>query len=460
MKTAKSTTVLIIEDDPVVRNLLLEDLPDSGFHVLGCGTCEEARVILKETPVDAILLDQNLPDGRGSDFFRSVRGDLANVPVIFITNFPDVEQAVLLMKEGATDYIIKPFSVSVVADRLKRVLEVGSLRSEVFYHRRRSLLVNGKHELIGSSKALKEVRLAIEEVVGSPMTPVLLSGETGTGKEVVARLIHQGCHGEDNPFVEVDCATIPRSLFESELFGHERGAFTSADRAKEGIFELGKDGTIFLDEIGEVDLDLQSRLLRVLETRQFRRVGGTRLLTFGARVIAASNRDLHALVRQNAFRADLYYRIAVCQIHIPPLRERGDDVLELAEYFLKQAVLRHHKSINGFTPEFFQKIQQHAFAGNVRELKNLVEQAVIRSRGEKAEVPNFSPESVHPSTPPTLSTSMEGSALETTGTLREHERNLIEVVLKDSHGNKSAAARRLGISRPALLRRMAKVQML
>ncbi len=459
MNDQLKNTILVVDDDPVITSLLVEDLPGCGFQVLSCGTCEEARGMLKEKPVDAILLDHNLPDGKGSDFFRSMKGDLINVPVIFITNFPDVEMAVSLMKEGAADYIIKPFSVSAVAERLKRVLEVGVLRSEVAYYRRRALPVTGRHDLIGSSDAMRAVRSAIEEAVGAPMTPVLLSGETGTGKEVVARLIHQGCHGATNPFVEVDCATIPKNLFESELFGHERGAFTSADRAKEGIFEFGKSGTIFMDEVGEIDLELQSRLLRVLETRQFRRVGGTRPLTFGARVIAATNRDLHALVRQKEFRADLYYRVAVYQIEIPPLRERAGDVPELADYFLRQAEARHHKSVSGFTAEFSHKLQLHAFPGNVRELRNLVEQAVIHSRGGEAEIVGFVPEEMPLPVPAPLTSSADVRMSEAGGTLREHERSVIESALRDNHGNKSAAARQLGISRPALLRRMSKVQM-
>lgn len=451
------TTLLVVDDDPVIRELLGEDLPSHGFEVISCGTCAEARRLLKETPVDVILLDQNLPDERGGDFFRSMRSQIGNAPVIFITSFPDVEQAVNLVREGAADYVIKPLSVNGVAERLKRALETGHLRSEVAYHRRRSIPSDGKHEMIGASAAMQAVRAAIAEVVAAPLTSVLISGETGTGKEVVARLIHLGTHGEGNPFVEVDCATIPKNLFESELFGHERGAFTSADRAKEGIFEFAKAGTILLDEVGEIDLDLQSRLLRVLEARQFRRVGGTRPLSFGARVIAATNRDLHALVRQKEFRADLFYRLAVYQIVIPPLRDRGDDVIELAEFFLRRSEVRHHKSVSSFTPDFLEKLRRHSFPGNVRELRNLVEQAVIQSHGGEVEVAGFVPEAA-PAREEAEASPVPGLAAGG-ATLREQERTLIESALRDNQGNKSAAARQLGISRPALLRRMAKVHL-
>lgn len=443
--------VLVIDDDPVVRKLLREDLPGHGFEVLVCGTCKEGHAILREKPVQAIILDYRLPDCLGADFFRSAKDELANVPVIFITNFPDIEQAVQLIKEGAADYIVKPVAAGDVADRIRRALEVNNLRSEVTYHRRRSLSTRGELILIGSSKAMRNVRRAIQQAILSSSTPVLITGETGTGKEVVARLIHQGCHGDTHPFVEVDCAAISKALFESELFGHERGAFPGADQTREGIFELGKDGTIFLDEVAEIDLELQGKLLRVLETQQFRRVGGTHPLTFEARVIAASNRDLRALMQRNEFRADVFYRLAVYELKIPPLRERGDDIVELAEFFFKEALSRHGKSLRRLSKGFLEKLCKHAFPGNVRELRNLVGQAVIQTKAEEANLPGFTPQS---SSRPEATTPDVKPGI----TLHQHESGIIESVLRQNRGNKAAAARQLGISRTAFLRRLLKIK--
>jgi two-component system response regulator AtoC len=450
--TPVTQSVLVVDDDAVLRRLVSEDLPTHGFEVIPAASLQEARQLLNEKPVQAIVLDYRLPDGTGGDFFRSIRESYGSMPVVFVTNFPDVEQAVQLMKEGAADYFIKPFSIADLARRLRQLIEAERLRAEVSYHRRRSLPTNGKYELVGGSAAMKTVRQSIAEASRSPNTPVLITGETGTGKEVVARLIHQTTCGDSQPWVEVDCTAIPKGLFESELFGHERGAFTGAEQAKEGLLELGKKGTLFLDEIGELELDLQVRLLRTLETHQFRRVGGTRPLFFGARVIAATNRDLDQLLNQKIFRADLYYRLAVYKIHLSPLRERREDIPELAEHFLREAAQRHGKSVRRLARSFFKKLEFHSFPGNVRELRNLVEQAVIQSNGEEADFDERLP--LASKVPSVSETPAESEDV----TLSDHERNLIEAALKRNRGNKSAAARQLGISRPALLRRLAKMK--
>ncbi len=450
--------ILVLDDDPMVRDLLCEDLPSHGFEVFACATSKAARQLLEEKPIDAILLDYNLSDTTGADFFRSIQNVVMNIPVIFITNFPNVEQAVNLMKEGAADYILKPFSVPDVAGRLRRTIEIRSLRAEVNYHRRRQLPATGKYEWVGASQAADVVKRSIMEVARAPTTPVLITGETGVGKEVVARLIHQKTHGDEQPFVEVDCTTIPKPLFESELFGHERGAFTGADRIKEGIFELGKSGTIFLDEMGDMDLELQSRLLRALETHQFRRVGGTRPISFGARVVAATNRDLQRLVEQKEFRADLYYRLAVYQIHVPPLRERRADIPALAEYFLREAAAQHGKSIDHLSKNFLQKIEPHDFPGNVRELRNLVEQAVLQTDSGEADIHGNLRLSRRADMVESAPVRISKTETTHSTTLSANERSLIETALQDNHGNKSAAARQLGISRPALLRKMARLK--
>ena len=435
-------TILVLDDDPVIWNLLCEDLPSHQFEVLGCGTCEKARQLLREKPVDAILVEYCLPDGTGVDFFRSIQSGFSNVPVIFITNFPNVDQAVQVMKEGATDYIQKPISVMDVVNRLRRVIEATN-------HRRGLPPVSGKHELIGSSSAIQAVRRAIAEVISSPPTPVLITGETGTGKTVVARLIHQGLHGDTQPFIEVDCAAIAKKLFEDELFGREQGA----DQVKEGILESGRKGTIFFYEIAELKLEVQNRLLGILETRQFRRVDGTHPVAFGARIIAATNRNIQQLLDENHFRPELYHRLAVYEIPIPPLRERREDIHELAEYFLHEAAMRHRKSFRRFSDGFHQKVGSHTFPGNVRELRNWVEQAVIQSKGEEAD---FIKRASYVSRSPAPSQNTMTSPIPRT--LSEHERTLIEAALFQNKGNKSSAARQLGISRMSFLRRLAKIK--
>jgi two-component system, NtrC family, response regulator AtoC len=469
LKATKDSLILLVDDEPSLRELLLEDLPEQGFSIMACENLTKARELLEKHPVEAVLLDYHLPDGTGRDFFQSIKEELS-VPVIFITSHPDVEQAVLLMKEGAADYILKPFSIQDVVERLNRALEVQKLRAEVRYHRSQQCSRHTlSHALVGKSPGILAAVRATEEVARAPLTPVLITGETGTGKEVIARQIHQKTHGESQPFVEVDCTTIPRPLFESELFGHEKGAFTGADRTKEGIFELGKEGTIFLDEIGEIDVELQSRLLRVLETRQFRRVGGTRLLELKARVIAATNRDLTQLIAEQKFRSDLYYRLAVYQIHLPPLRSRKEDIETLALHFLKEAAPRLGKSINRFSESFLKRLREHSFPGNVRELRNMVEQAVIQSTGPEAdcsrEIHFGSTEGAtdqHMVSHGAQHHNSNGNGDHSSNsppTLEAQERAAIEAALKTHQGNKSAAARQLGISRAAFLRRLEKFRM-
>jgi DNA-binding NtrC family response regulator len=443
--------ILIVEDDESLRGLLLEDLPRAGFEAVGCGTLREARELLGNQAFHALLLDCRLPDGLGADLYRALGDARAVPPAVFMTNFPDVSQAVELIKAGASDYVIKPFSMEDLAARLRRAILTEELGAEVRYHRRKLAAGDRACAWVGLSAASASVVRAIEEVAAAPLTPVLVSGETGVGKEIVARKIHLQTRGESQPFVEVDCATIPRQLFESELFGHERGAFTSADRRKEGILELGREGTVFLDEIGEIDVDLQGRLLRVLETRRFRRVGGVQTLAFGARIVAATNRNIDEMVAKGAFRADLYYRLAAYQIRIPPLRNRREDVPPIAEHFLCELAARHGKRFEGFGPSMQALFERHAFPGNARELRNLVEQAVIQSPGGLASLRTL------PSLLPSAAEDAPDGNEAEGGTLSEQERRIVTAAMKEHGGNKSAAARKLGISRPALLRRLARM---
>lgn len=444
--------ILIVEDDETLRGLLLEDLPQRGFEVVGCGTLREARECISEQVFHALLLDCRLPDGTGAEFYQALVAEKSVPTVVFMTNFPDVAQAVDLIKEGAADYVIKPFSMDDLALRLRRAISSEEMGAEVRYHRRKLAPGGGVPEWVGVSEASHSVLRAIAEVAAAPLMPVLISGETGVGKEVVARQIHQQTHGEKQPFVEVDCATIPRQLFESELFGHERGAFTSADRRKEGILELGREGTVFLDEIGEIDPDLQGRLLRVLETRRFRRVGGVQALAFGARILAATNRNIEEMMAKGTFRADLYYRLAAYQVRIPPLRERRDDIVPLAEHFLAGIAVHHGKKIGGFSTRMKDLFERHAFPGNARELRNLVEQAVIQSDGGLADLRTM------PALLAITGASPGPASSAGEGTLSDQEQRVIAAALREHGGNKSAAARKLGISRPALLRRLARLE--
>jgi DNA-binding NtrC family response regulator len=399
---------------------------------------------------DVALVDLRLPDIDGIQVVRDLKAKHADTAVIMITAFGHIESAVSAIKNGATDYLEKPFQhLEKLRISVSRALDEVKARREITRLTKRE---EGKYradQLIGESDSTRRLREIIGQLAKSEAHTILVHGESGTGKELVAKGLHYESSRRNFPFMEVNCAAITETLFESELFGHEKGAFTDARATKKGLMEMADRGTLFLDEVGEIALASQAKLLRCLQERSFKRVGGTRDIKVDVRVIAATNRSLDAMVKEGSFREDLFYRLNVIPIAIPPLRERKEDILPLARHFLAEANRTFHKSVKRFAPETEVLLLGHAWPGNVRELKNLVERLVILSGGESIDAPHL---------PPQFSRLSEGRAPEETPTeartLAAIERAYILKVMQQSNGNKSEAAKILGITRQTLRKKL------
>ncbi len=378
----QTPAVLIIEDEEAQRKILGAYLKKRGFRVLEAGSGAEGLGILGRSLPEIVLLDWRLPDEDGLKLIPKIREKSPLTAIVMLTAFATVERAVEAMKLGAYHYLTKPVNLEELVLILERALSELSLRREVASLRKKlaELALPEAEEIVAESPAMKEILRLCVRVAPTEAT-VLLTGESGTGKEVLAGLIHRLSPRREKPFLKINCAAIPEGLLESELFGHEKGAFTGADRTKPGLFEEAGQGTIFLDEIGELPLSLQAKLLRVLQDGTFRRVGGRQELRTEARVIAATNRDLSAMVREGSFREDLFWRLAVITVHIPPLRERREDILPLARFFLKKYTRKYGKPLKDFSRGALELLLTYDFPGNVRELQNAVERAVILAEG-------------------------------------------------------------------------------
>ena len=442
-------TILIIDDEEHMRWIVQKAMSKVGYKTALAADGREGLAMIPIAGPDLILLDLKLPDMSGLDVLRAVKLEYPRLPVIMITAHGTVETAIEAMKIGAADYISKPFDIEELKIIIHRCLEVVELASEVDYLRG-ELGEKLSTSLIGKSRAINEIKELVTKVADTPAT-VLIEGESGTGKEVVARLLHLESSRVNKPLVAVNCAAIPESLLESELFGYERGAFTGAISRKKGKFEVASSGTIFLDEIGDISPHIQAKLLRVLQEKVFERVGGNGQVTMQARIIAATNRNLKKCVREGSFREDLYYRLQVIPINMPPLRERLEDIPQLVEYFLKKYDYRHQ--IKGFSSEALKIMGNYDWPGNIRELENTVERAVILC-GDEFVTPSYLPRE------------MTGEAVRAQGfaidfpnegiSLEGLEKDLIEKALAKSGGNQTKAARLLGITRSALIYRMEK----
>jgi two-component system response regulator AtoC len=376
-------SVLIIDDEATFRDALARLLVRDGYEVETAPTINDGQAAFTRLRPDLVLLDFLLPDGNGVDLLTKIRQTDTETPVVMMTAFGSVESAVAAMRAGATDYVAK--TADVVAEiriKVEQALKLASLEDEVDYRRRRGADATEALSILGATASLAGVVQKIRDVATSADTTVLVRGESGTGKELVARAIHEAGPGPNAPLVEVDCASIPENLLESELFGHEKGAFSGADRQKRGLFELARGGTVLLDEIGEMPHGLQSKLLRVLEERHFRRVGGARNLDLAARVIAMTNRDLAREVKEGRFREDLFYRLQVFEIVIPPLRDRAADAPAIAEHFIARFNRKLGKRVQGLAPDAKAYLRAYDFPGNVRELRNMIERAMVRANSE------------------------------------------------------------------------------
>lgn len=466
-------TLLVVDDEPLVLELLSSGLKRDGFRVLCAGDGHDAMQVFQAESIDLALIDYSLPDICGSELFKQFHALDPLIPVIVLTGHPNLETAVDLMKGGIRDYMSKPFSLKEVSTRIRAVLDAlaEDSRPAAAEERRGAETAPMANEYIfGNSDAVRIVEAQVRDLARYPNTTVLISGPTGTGKTAVARRVHELTCGESAPFVEIDCSTIPHELCESELFGHEKGSFTGAHCTKPGLFEAAGRGTAFLDEIGELEPRLQAKFLRVLEARQFKRVGGHSVFPMQARIIAATNRSLLDLVHAGQFREDLYFRLNVIELWMPPLRDRGDDILTLSGHFLNLFTRKHNKQITGFTAEALAFLRQCDFPGNIRELRNLVERAVIKTATSQIDLPHLicdRPVTTRTMTmagPPPMATASAAPPIKhavqgapgSGSTLAQLERTLLFDALNASHGNKSKAAQLVGLSRTAFYRRLQK----
>jgi len=452
--------ILIVDDEKNVTSSFKKIMMQDGYEVITAGNAEEGLSIFKGANIGLLIMDIRMPGMSGLEVFSRFKEMDQKMPIIIMTAYGTTETAIQAMQLGAYDYVIKPFEVSEMKSLIKKAFEAGRLmKTEVAFESKEEFKGD---RIIGSSSRMQQVYKAIGQVAASDVT-VLLRGESGTGKELIARAIYHHSHRKENPFLIINSAAIPETLLESELFGYEKGAFTDARERRIGKLEQGNAGTIFLDEIGDMPVSIQTKILRVLEDRSFERLGGNKTIKVDVRLITATNRDLEALIKEGRFREDLYYRLNVVTINIPSLRERKEDIPGLAEYFVRKHGRELNRNINKVSSEALKILQEHPWPGNVRELENTIKKAILFTKGSiilpedifikegisykgadvKAELENILGRLVAQALKeknPDLYTNIIG----------EIERILIIETLKQTRGNQSQAAKLLGISRPTL----------
>jgi DNA-binding NtrC family response regulator len=451
-------TILIIEDEAKMRRLLELNLGDDGFKTLSAGDAETGLKLLASEPVHLVLTDLKLPGMNGLEFLQTAKQQNAALPIVVMTAFGSVETAVEAMKAGASDYVLKPFSLAEMRMVVHKELDNSRLREENRSLREALGQKYSHPNIIASSPKMQEVLATVERVAPTNST-VLLGGESGVGKDLIARAIHEKSRRASGPFIKINSSAIPENLLESELFGYEKGAFTGATNSKPGKFELADKGTLFLDEIGDVPAATQVKLLRVLQEREFERLGGTRTIKVDVRLLAATNRDLRAALEDGTFREDLYYRLNVVPIDIPPLREHKEDIPGLANLFLARFA-KDSETITGISPAAMQLLGGHYWPGNVRELQNVIERACALASGKELEAGDIqldAPRNRSFSSAGTAAGAASDHFLPDNMTLDQWEDEMIREALKRAGGNKSQAARLLGLSRNALRYRLSKI---
>jgi DNA-binding NtrC family response regulator len=446
-------TILIIEDEAKMRRLLELNLGEDGFKTLSAGDAETGLKLLMSEPVHLVLTDLKLPGMNGLEFLQTAKQQNPALPIVVMTAFGSVETAVDAMKAGATDYVLKPFSLAEMRMVVHKELDNSRLREENRSLREALGQKYSHPNIVAISRKMQEVLATVERVAPTNST-VLLGGESGVGKDLIARAIHEKSRRASGPFLKINSTAIPENLLESELFGYEKGAFTGAAISKPGKFELADKGTLFLDEIGDVPVVTQVKLLRVLQEREFERLGGTRTIKVDVRLLAATNRDLRAALEDGTFREDLYYRLNVVPIDIPPLREHKEDIPELANLFLARFAKDsgREEKITGISPAAMQLLVSHYWPGNVRELQNVIERASALASGNQLEASDIQLDS-----PRNRSHASSERFLPDGMTLDQWEDEMIREALKRAGGNKSQAARLLGLSRNALRYRLSKI---
>jgi len=436
--------ILVVDDEEPFRRLLNKELSRKGYAVEVAHDGGEALRLLRDRSFDIILLDVVMPGVDGISLMKNLKEDPGLPAIIVLTGKATVETAVEAMKNGAYDYITKPYKLDELAIVIDRAYEFSRLSVKSKLLEQELIRKETPFEFIGKSKQLREILAMIQKVAPTD-SPIFIQGESGTGKELVANTVWHYSTRKNAPFIALNCATLSENLIESEIFGHEKGAFTSAYQAKHGLVEVADKGTLFLDEIGEMPIGLQAKLLRFLDSGEFRRVGGNRALRVDVRMIAATNKDLSGLIKAGQFREDLYYRLNVINVTLPPLRERKDDIVELARHFLGKYAKKLSKSVGEFTSEALELLTGYNWPGNVRELENVIERAVILSESGRVGAEDLS-----------ISSYAAIADMSINPSLEEMEKNYILRVLKESGNNQSKASQLLGIDRKTLYLKLKK----
>jgi DNA-binding NtrC family response regulator len=438
--------ILVVEDEEKLRRVIQLQLSSAGFEVEQAGSAEEALPLIDRA--DLILTDMKLPGMSGLDMLALIQRQNSRAPAIMMTAHGTIENAVEAMKSGAADFLLKPFSLDHLMTVVNKAMEVRGLRDE---NRQLKEELGRRYEfdnIVGRSKQMQEIFAAVLRVAPTRAT-VLLTGESGVGKDLIARAIHFHSPRKDRPLVKINCSALPENLMESELFGYEKGAFTGANTTKPGKFEQADTGTVFLDEIGDVPQSIQVKLLRVLQEREFERLGSNKTKQLDIRMIAATNQDLRAALEQGTFREDLYYRLNVVAMEIPPLRARKPDIPYLANHFLKKLALDTGTRVESITPAAMEKLLEYPWPGNVRELENVIERSLVMAIGNALDVSDIKLDA-----PRTRTVASGESSLPDGMSLDQYEQELIRQALKQADGNKSQAARLLGLTRNALRYRL------
>ena len=446
-----NATVLVVDDEPLIRWSLVNRLKEEGYRTLEAGTANDAVAQHRDHGADLILLDYAMPDANGLAVLKQVKDTDPDTLVIMLTANTEVGIAVEAMKSGAFHYANKPFDLDEVMLLVEKALETTQLRREVRVLRARQAQPYGLDSIVGESDSIKTVRALLQKIGVSPASTVLLTGESGSGKDLAAKVIHYSSGRASKPFMNITCSALPETLLESELFGHERGAFTGADRQKRGLLESADGGTVVLDEIGEMVPLLQAKLLRFLEEKSFKRVGSSQDVKVDVRVIAATNRSLQEEVKKGHFREDLFYRLNVMAVPLPPLRERRDDIPLLINHYIDSFNTEFRKKIRGMAPSVMAALQSYGWPGNVRELRNAVERAMLLAETNELDESHF------PMLSATEAELTTGFALPAGGiNLEAIERSLVVQALERSHWNQTKAASLLGVNRDQIRYRIEK----
>ena len=451
----KRNKILVVDDEHLIRWSLEQNLKKQGYEVATAANGEDALRMAREEQPDLMLLDINLPGMNGIEVLEKVKEFDEDVVVIMVTAHGGLETAVNAMRMGAYDYVSKPFNLDELSIIIKKALETSDLKREVARLRSESKKAVPPN-IIGNSRHMKYLMDMLDKVARSEASSVLVQGESGTGKELVAKWIHYSSSRADKPFIAINCAAVPATLLESELFGHEKGAFTDAKATKKGLFELADGGTVFLDEIGDMEMGMQAKLLRFLEDRSFRRIGGGRVFTVDVRIISATNKDLIKAIEEKSFRNDLYYRLQVIPISLPPLRERREDIIPLATHFIETYNRDFNKKVKGIAGMAERMLHDYNWPGNIRELKNVVERAIILGNDETLMMEHLPLEIVAKSAPaggvPASSFRLPPEGID----IEEVERELIRQALEVTEWNQSKAAKKLNLGVDAFRYRMKK----